>query len=134
MKKFVLIIIIVFFPFISIAHMGHYNKYNKIEMEIFRNGELIGYNYYFFNRNGDETIVTNQLKFSVKLLGTTIFKVEAYGEEKYKKNQLITYKSKTLQNNKEKFVNLILNKNTNMFEIKGSSYNGEASKLSLIHI
>tara|TARA_B000000609_G_scaffold157086_1_gene150829 strand:+ start:2146 stop:2826 length:681 start_codon:yes stop_codon:yes gene_type:complete len=128
MKKFVLVIIIVFFPFISIAHMGHYNKYNKIEMEIFRNGELIGYNYYFFNRNGDETIVTNQLKFSVKLLGTTIFKVEAYGEEKYKKNQLITYKSKTLQNNKEKFVNLILNKNTNMFEIKGSSYNGEASK------
>ena len=124
MKKFVLIIIIVFFPFISIAHMGHYNKYNKIEMEIFRNGELIGYNYYFFNRNGDETLVTNQLKFSVKLLGTTIFKVEAYGEEKYKKNQLITYKSKTLQNNKEKFVNLILNKNTNMFEIKGSTYNG----------
>ena len=93
MKKFVLVIIIVFFPFISIAHMGHYNKYNKIEMEIFRNGELIGYNYYFFNRNGDETIVTNQLKFSVKLLGTTIFKVEAYGEEKYKKNQLITYLS-----------------------------------------
>ena len=124
MKKFVLIIVIVFFPFISIAHMGHYNKYNKIEMEIFRNGELIGYNYYFFNRNGDETLVTNQLKFSVKLLGTTIFKVEAYGEEKYKKNQLITYKSKTLQNNKEKFVNLILNKNTNMFEIKGSTYNG----------
>ena len=128
MKKFVLIIIIVFFPFISIAHMGHYNKYNRIEMEIFRNGELIGYNYYFFNRNGDETIVTNQLKFSVKLLGTTIFKVEAYGEEKYKKNQLISYKSKTLQNNKEKFVNLIFNKNTNMLEIEGSSYNGEASK------
>ena len=128
MKKFVLIIIIVFVPFISIAHMGHYNKYNKIEMEIFRNGELIGYNYYFFNRNGDETIVTNQLKFSVKLLGTTIFKVEAYGEEKYKKNQLISYKSKTLQNNKEKFVNLIFNKNTNMLEIEGSSYNGEASK------
>ena len=128
MKKFVLIIIIVFVPFISIAHMGHYNKYNKIEMEIFRNGELIGYNYYFFNRNGDETIVTNQLKFSVKLLGTTIFKVEAYGEEKYKKNQLISYKSKTLQNNKEKFVNLIFNKNTNMFEIEGSSYSGEASK------
>ena len=128
MKKFIAILFIVIFPVISMAHMGHYNKYNKIEMEIFRNGELIGYNYYFFNRNGDETIVTNQLKFSVKLLGTTIFKVEAYGEEKYKKNQLITYKSKTLQNNKEKFVNLIFNKNTNMFEIKGSSYNGEASK------
>ena len=45
--------------------MGHYNKYNKIEMEIFRNGELIGYNYYFFQRNGDETKVINQLKFAV---------------------------------------------------------------------
>ena len=65
MKKFVLIIIIVFFPFISIAHMGHYNKYNKIEMEIFRNGELIGYNYYFFKRDGNKSIITNQIKFSV---------------------------------------------------------------------
>ena len=128
MKKIIVILFLFIYPTNSIAHIGHYIKYNKIEMETFRNGELIGYNYYFFNRNGDETIVTNQLKFSVKLLGTTIFKVEAYGEEKYKKNQLITYKSKTLQNNKEKFVNLILNKNTNMFEIKGSSYNGEASK------
>ena len=128
MKKIIVILFLIIYPTNSIAHIGHYIKYNNIEMEIFRNGELIGYNYYFFNRNGDETIVTNQLKFSVKLLGTTIFKVEAYGEEKYKKNQLVTYKSKTLQNNKEKFVNLILNKKTNMFEIKGSSYDGEASK------
>jgi len=47
MKKFIAILFIVIFPVISMAHMGHYNKYNKIEMEIFRNGELIGYNYYF---------------------------------------------------------------------------------------
>ena len=55
--------------------MAHYNKYNKLEMEIFRNGELIGYNYYFFTNKADETIVTNQIKFSVKLLGATIFKI-----------------------------------------------------------
>ena len=107
--------------------MDHYKKYNKIEMEIFRNGELIGYNYYFFTRNGDETIVTNQIKFSVKLLGATIFEVEGYGEEKYVKDQLISYKSKTLQNDKEKFVNLKLNKNSKKFDIKGSSFNGEAT-------
>ena len=88
--------------------MEHYKKYNKIEMDIYRNGELIGYNYYFFTRKGDETIVTNQIKFSVKLLGATIFKVEGYGEEKYLKDQLISYNSKTLQNDKEKFVNLFL--------------------------
>ena len=112
--------------------MSHYIKYNKIEMEIFRNGELIGYNYYFFTKKGDETIITNQIKFSVKLFGTTIFKVEGYGEEKYIKDQLISYESKTLQNNKEKFVNVIFNEEDDFFKIKGSSYVGKASKDNII--
>ena len=114
------------------AHMDHYKKYNKIEMDILRNGELIGYNYYFFSRNGDKTIVTNQIKFSVKLLGASIFQVEGYGEEKYLKDQLISYNSKTLQNDKEKFVNLFFDKDKNKFKIKGSSYSGEASVDNII--
>ena len=126
MKK-ILILIVVVFSSNVLAHMDHYKKYNKIEMDIFRNGELIGYNYYFFTRKGDETIIVNQIKFSVKLLGATIFKVEGYGEEKYIKDQLISYKSKTLQNDKEKFVNLVFDKDKNKFNIKGSSYSGEAS-------
>ena len=127
MKKFIAATFLILYSSISIAHMVHYNKYNKIEMEIFRNNELIGYNFYFFKRNGDETIVTNQIKFSVKLLGKTIFKVEGYGEEKYFKDQLISYNSKTLQNNKKKFVNLLFNKDTKKLNIVGSSYNGEVS-------
>ena len=127
MKKFIAATFLILYSSISIAHMAHYNKYNKIEMEIFRNNELIGYNFYFFTRNGDETIVTNQIKFSVKLLGTTIFKVEGYGEEKYFKDQLISYNSKTLQNNKKKFVNLLFNKDTRKLNITGSSYKGEVS-------
>ena len=127
MRKFIVILFIVIFPVISVAHMGHYNKYNKIEMEIFRNGELIGYNYYFFDKNDEETIITNQFKFSVDLLGATIFQVEGYGEEIYLNDQLISYNSKTLQNDKEKFVNLVFDKNKNKFNIKGSSYSGEAS-------
>ena len=107
--------------------MAHYNEYNKIEMEIFRNGELIGHNHYFFSRKGDETVITNQIKFSVKLLGTIIFQVEGYGEEKYYKDQLISYESKTLQNNKKKFVNLVFDKKNKKFNIKGSSYNGKTS-------
>ena len=109
MKK-ILILIFILFCSNVLAHMDHYKKYNKIEMDIFRNGELIGYNYYFFKKNGDETIVANQIKFSVKLLGATIFQVEGYGEEKYIQDQLISYNSKTLQNDKEKFVNLVFNK------------------------
>ena len=132
MKKFISATFLILYSSISIAHMAHYNKYNKIEMEIFRNNELIGYNFYFFTRNGDETIVTNQIKFSVKLLGKTIFKVEGYGEEKYFKDQLISYNSKTLQNNKKKFVNLLFNKDTKKLNIIGSSYNGEVSNNIII--
>ena len=131
MKK-ILILIFVLFSSNVLAHMDHYKKYNKIEMDILRNGELIGYNYYFFTRKDDETIVTNQIKFSVKLLGATIFQVEGYGEERYIKDQLISYDSKTLQNDKEKFVNLVFNKNKNKFDIKGSSYSGEASINNII--
>ncbi len=127
MKKIIITLLLLIYPTNSIAHIGHYIKYNKIEMEIFRNGELIGYNNYFFKRNGDETVVSNQLKFSVKLLGATIFQVEGYSEEKYVKDQLVLFKSKTLQNDKEKFVNLIFNKKSKKFDINGSSYSGEAS-------
>ena len=132
MKKFLAFAFFVFYSSISIAHMAHYNKYNKIEMEIFRNNELIGYNYYFFRRNGDETIVTNQIKFSVSLFGATIFKVDGYGEEKYLKDQLISYNSKTLQNNKKKFVNLFFDKDTKKLNITGSSYKGEVSSNTII--
>ena len=108
------------------AHMAHYNKFNKIEMEILKDGEVIGYNFYFFKRNKNETIVTNQIKFTVKLFGATVFEIEGYGEEKYIKDKLISFKSKTRQNKKEKFVNLKLNDQTNEFEIQGSSYIGKA--------
>ena len=131
MKKF-LVFIAILLSSNAFAHMDHYKKFNKIEMDILRNGEIIGYNYYFFTRKNDETIVTNQIKFSVKILGATIFQVEGYGEEKYSKDQLISYNSKTLQNDKEKFVDLDFNKEKNKFDIKGSSYSGEASTNNII--
>ena len=132
MKRFLFLIFLLIYSFNSSAHMAHYNKFNKIEMEILRDGEVIGYNYYFFTRNGDETIVANQIKFSVKILGATIFQVEGYGEEKYLKDQLISYNSKTLQNDKEKFVDLFFDKKDNKFNIKGSSYNGKAASNNVI--
>ncbi len=132
MKKFVVIVFAVFFSSISLAHIGHYNKFDKIEMEILRNNEVIGYNNYFFNRDGETTTVKNQYKFEVKLLSTTIFKVEGYGEEVYLKDNLISFESKTLQNKNEKFVNLKLDKNSKKFDIKGSSYSGEASVKNII--
>ena len=132
MKKFAVILLVLFFSSISLAHIGHYNKFDKIEMEILRNDEVIGYNNYFFKRDGEKTIVNNQYKFEVKLLSATIFKVEGYGEEIYLKDNLISFQSKTFQNKKEKFVNLKLDKNNKKFDIKGSSYSGEASIKNII--
>ena len=127
MKKIFICLIFLIFTSMANAHVAHYNKFKKFEMDILRNGKIIGYNYYFFTTRSDQTIVTNQIKFSVKLLGTTIFQIEGYGEEKYLKDQLISFNSKTLQNDKKKFLNLTFNKDDNKFYIKGSSYSGVGS-------
>ena len=101
-------------------------------MEIFRNNELIGYNYYFFKKDKNIIQIINKVKFKVKLLGATIFDVESYGEERYEKNQLISFKSKTKQNNKEKFVNLKFDKEKKFFVIDGSSYTGTAEISNIV--
>ena len=132
MKKLLFLTFLLIYSFNSSAHMAHYNKFNKIEMEILRDGEVIGYNYYFFKKNEENTTVTNQLKFTVKLFGATIFEVESFGEEKYIKDKLISFNSKTRQNKKDKYVQLKLNENENEYDIKGSSYTGSASLENII--
>ena len=132
MKKLLFLTFLLIYSFNSSAHMAHYNKFNKIEMEILRDGEVIGYNYYFFKKDGEDTTVTNQLKFTVKLFGATIFEVESFGEEKYIQDKLISFNSKTRQNKKDKFVQLKLNENENAYDIKGSSYTGSASLENII--
>ena len=59
MKKFAVILLIVFFSSISLAHIGHYNKFDKIEMEILRNNEVIGYNNYYFKRDGEGLLIVS---------------------------------------------------------------------------
>jgi hypothetical protein len=132
MKKIFIFIIFLTYAFNSNAHMAHYNKFNKIEMEILKDGDVIGYNYYFFKKDKDQTTVTNQIKFTVKLFGVIVFEIEGYGEEKYIKDKLISFNSKTRQNKKQKFVSLKLNEQKNEFEIKGSSYSGKASTDNVI--
>ena len=132
MKKLLFLTFLLIYSFNSSAHMAHYNKFNKIEMEILRDGEVIGYNYYFFKKDEENTTVTNQLKFTVKLSGATIFEVESFGEEKYIEDKLISFNSKTRQNKKDKYVQLKLNENENVYDIKGSSYTGSASLENII--
>jgi hypothetical protein len=132
MKIKFLFLFILLFSTNLMAHTSHYLKFKKIEMEILKDGKVIGYNYYFFTKTNDVLTVKNQIRFKVRLFGVDVFNVEGYGVEKYKDNQLMTYDSKTLQNNKKKFVNLIYIPGKNQFNIKGSSYNGLASANNMI--
>ena len=132
MKRFIFLIIFLTYSLNSSAHMAHYSKFKKIEMEILRDGEVIGYNNYFFNKVSENITVTNQLKFTVKILGAKIFEVESFGEEKYINDKLISFNSKTRQNKKNKYVKLKLNKEKNIYDIKGSSYTGSASTDNII--
>ena len=132
MKKILLFIIFLTYSFNSGAHMAHYSKFKKIEMEILKDDEVIGYNYYFFKKDKNQTTVTNQIKFTVKLFGATIFEIEGYGEEKYIKDKLISFNSKTRQNDKDKYVNLKIDEQKNIYYIKGSSYTGETSTDNVI--
>jgi len=133
MKK-ILLIIFLFFSIIhsANAHISHYKNLKKIEMEILRNNKIIGYNYFFFKREKDLTLITNQFKFETKVLGITVFEVEGFSEEKYYKDALISFKSKTKQNKKDKYVDLTFDKKNNEFIINGSSYSGKAKTNNII--
>jgi len=127
MKKYFLIIILLLLNSKAFPHADHYKGLKKIELDVIRNGEIIGYSKYFFENNDKKMIVKNYTKFKVKLLGLTIFSISSEAIEEYENNKLISFKSRTFQNEKEKYVNLILNKSSKKFIVDGSSYKGEAS-------
>ena len=101
-------------------------------MEIFKDGKNIGYCNYEFTKNDDSIKIYNETNFEVKLLGIKVFSINSIGTEIYKNNKLFSFNSNTLQNDKKKFVNLILNENEDVFEIKGSSYTGKANRNNII--
>ena len=115
-----------------VAHTSHYQEFKKIEMEILKDGKVIGYNYYFFNNEDGVLTIENQIKFKLKLFGVEVFNLEGYGIEKQKNNKLISYESKTLQNGKKKIVNLIFEPEKDKFIINGSSYTGIAETNNIV--
>jgi len=127
MKKYTYILLLIFLSSYAQAHTSHYEGIVKIEMEVFRNNEVIGYSNYFFEHGDSTMTVKNYTQFKVKLFGATIFSISSEAIEKYKKNKLIYFKSITFQNNKEKYVNLNYNESKKKLIIEGSSYKGEAS-------
>ena len=127
MKKYIYILILIFLSSFAEAHTSQYKGIIKIEMEVFRNNESIGYSNYFFENEDNIMTVKNYTQFKVKLFGATIFSISSEAIEKYKKNKLIYFKSITFQNDKEKYVNLKYDESSEKLVIEGSSYKGVAN-------
>jgi hypothetical protein len=127
MRKYIFAILIILFASKAFSHTNHYEDLEKIEMDVVRNGEVIGYSNYFFENSEKKMTVKNYTKFKVELLGITIFSISSEAIEKYENDKLIYFKSNTFQNDKEKYVNLNYDKSLKKFIIDGSSYKGEAS-------
>ena len=132
MKKYIYLLLIILITHNAFSHTGHYKGIVKIEMDVLRNGEVVGYSNYFFEYSENKVIVKNYTKFKVKILGATLFSILSEAVETYENDKLINFKSHTYQNKKEKYVNLDYNNDTNKFDIDGSSYKGEASVDNII--
>ena len=126
MKKSIYILIFIFIAFKAQSLENHYKNISKIEMDVFRNDQVIGHSNYYFTHSENEMSVTNDTQFEVELLGVKIFSIISKSIEKYENDKLVFFKSNTLQNDKKKYVNLNYDKKINKFIIDGSSYKGEA--------
>ena len=135
MKKAILSIIILFtFTLNSkvISHVEHYSQFSYLEYELFRNNKSIGYHKYDFIRDKEVLSVKSEVNFKIIKLGVELYKYYAVSEEIYKNNKFSKFISKTNQNKKEKYVNIIVEKNNSSLIIDGSSYKGNASKDAIV--
>jgi len=137
MKKFLTITIIVlcfslfFHNFVS-SHVNHYKNLKYLEYELFLNNDLIGSHTFNFTKKGDLLYINTVGQFKVSKFGLDLMKYQTNTEETYEKGQLVEFKSKTIQNDKKKHVNLKFNENENMFEVDGSSFKGKTDASSII--
>ena len=121
--KIIILLIFVSFPLSVNAHVQHYEDLNRIEFDIYRNNKHIGTHIFSFKKSGDEIAVESEIKFKIKKLGIVLYEYNAEGVEIYKDEKLIKFNSKTNQNGKNKYVNIIFEDNE--YIIDGSSYKGK---------
>ena len=133
MKKFILSITIFFlFNGQTFSHVDHYAKYNYLEYELYRNNNSIGYHKYDFIRKGKDLSIKSEVSFKITKLGVDLYKYFAKSEEDYKDGIFQSYKSKTKQNKKNRYVNIIIDPTNDHLIIDGSSYQGKADKKFIV--
>ena len=116
----------------SFAHLQHYSDVEYLEYDLYRNNSLIGSHKYNFVKNGDNLSVKSVVNFKITKLGIDLYKYFAESTENYHKNAFVSFSSTTVQNKKNKYVKINLNKDKNKLYINGSSYKGTGNLENII--
>ena len=97
----------ILFPTIANTHVQHYKNLQRIEFDIYRNNDLVGYHKVNVKIKGDNTkeIITDIL-IEVKILGIKVHTYKSYGVETYKNEELIEFKSKTQDGSDNDYCNI----------------------------
>ena len=121
--KIIIFLLLIVSPISSYSHVQHYENLNKIEFDIYRNNKHIGTHIFSFKKQNDLLTVESEIKFEIKKLGIVLYKYYVKGTEYYRDEKLFKFNSKTNQNGKEKYVNVVSEGEELL--IDGSSFKGK---------
>jgi hypothetical protein len=89
------------------SHVQHYKNLQRIEFDIYRNNDLVGFHKVNVKKKGDNTKeVTTDILIEVKILGIKVHTYKSYGVETYKNDELIDFKSKTQDGSDNDYCNI----------------------------
>ena len=121
--RIIIFFILINLPFSVNAHVQHYEVLNRIEFDIYRNNKHIGKHVFSFKKSGEELAVESEIDFEIKKFGLVFYSYNVRGTEIYKDGKLTKFNSRTDQNGKKKYVNMLLENGE--YTIDGSSYQGK---------
>ena len=97
----------ILFPTAANSHVQHYKNLQRIEFDIYRNNDLVGFHKVNVKKKADNTkeVITDIL-IEVKILGIKVHTYKSYGVETYKNDELIDFKSKTQDGSDNDYCNI----------------------------
>jgi len=97
----------ILFPTIAYSHVQHYKNLQRVEFDIYRNNDLVGFHKVNVKKKSDNTkeVITDIL-IEVKILGIKVHTYKSYGVETYKGEELIEFKSKTQDGSDNDYCNI----------------------------
>ena len=90
LRLLIFFVIYILFPTAGNSHVQHYKNLQRIEFDIYRNNDLVGFHKVNVKKKGDNTkeVITDIL-IEVKILGIKVHTYKSYGVETYKNEEFI---------------------------------------------